>query len=214
MKDIAIYGAGGFGKEIACLLNWINSDCEQWNLVGYFDDGKIKGTTVSHYGEVLGGIKELNEWKEPVNIIVAIADIRARTKVLQLINNAFVSFPNIIAPDFIVKDTSTFVLGQGNIIQGKCVASCDVKIGNFNVFNGSIVIGHDSIIGNNNVIMPGVRISGAVHVGNDNFFGVASIVLQQINVKNNVRLAAGSVLMTPPKDGCLYIGVPAKIMKF
>ena len=33
MNDIAIYGAGGFGKEIACLIYWINEVKPQWNLI-------------------------------------------------------------------------------------------------------------------------------------------------------------------------------------
>ena len=40
MKDIAIYGAGGFGREVACLLRRINEQAPQWNLRGFFDDGK------------------------------------------------------------------------------------------------------------------------------------------------------------------------------
>ena len=35
MRDIAIYGAGGFGKEVACLLNRINEVNHQWNLIGF-----------------------------------------------------------------------------------------------------------------------------------------------------------------------------------
>lgn len=40
MKDIAIYGAGGFGREVACLLNAINANDAIWNLIGFFDDVK------------------------------------------------------------------------------------------------------------------------------------------------------------------------------
>ena len=42
------------------------------------------------------------------------------------------------------------------------------------------------------------------------FFGVGSIVIQQIKIGHNIRLGAGSVLMTKPKDGFLYIGNPAR----
>ena len=62
MKQIAIYGAGGFGREVACLLNKINEVEPTWELVGFFDDGIEKGTQVSHFGKVLGGIDELNAW--------------------------------------------------------------------------------------------------------------------------------------------------------
>mgnify|MGYP003321408090 FL=1 len=51
-------------------------------------------------------------------------------------------------------------------------------------------------------------------MGDGNFFGVGSIVLQQIKIGDNIRLGAGSVLMTKPKNGELYIGNPAKRMKF
>lgn len=60
------------------------------------------------------------------------------------------------------------------------------------------------------MLMPAVRISGAVTIGDGNFFGVGSIVLQQIKIGNNVRLGAGSVLMTKPKDEHLYMGNPAR----
>ena len=45
MKDIAIYGAGGFGKEVACIINKINEKDHTWNIIGFFDDGVDKETT-------------------------------------------------------------------------------------------------------------------------------------------------------------------------
>ena len=55
--NIAIYGAGGFGKEVACLVNRINAHGDgQWNLIGFFDDSKPVGMQVSSYGKVIGGI--------------------------------------------------------------------------------------------------------------------------------------------------------------
>ena len=62
--------------------------------------------------------------------------------------------------------------------------------------------------------MPSVHLSGAVKIGNCNLLGVDSVVLQKITVGNNVTLGAGSVLMTKPKDGSTYIGVPAKKFNF
>ena len=41
----------------------------------------------------------------------------------------------------------------------------------------------------------------------------SQIFAQQIKIGNEVRLGAGSVLMSKPKDGKLYIGNPAKIME-
>ena len=62
--------------------------------------------------------------------------------------------------------------------------------------------------------MPDIRVSGAVTIGNGNFFGVGSTILQLIKIGDNVRLGAGSVLISKPKDNCLYLGNPAKIMRY
>lgn len=214
MKDIAIFGAGGFGREIACLLKIINQKNPTWNLVGFFDDGVEKGTQISHYGCVLGGMEELNSWSTRLAVAIAIGTPNSLKFVRERIVNSQVSFPNIIHPDFIMNDPDTFRIGEGNIIQASCSASCDVTIGNFNVFNGSISMGHDDMIGNYNILMPALRISGEVIIGNENLIGVGSIILQQIRIGNNVCLGAGSVLMTKPKDNNTYLGNPAKIFKY
>ena len=211
MNDIAIYGAGGFGREIACLIKRINEVNPQWNLIGFFDDDEnLNGKQISHFGVCLGGINVLNEYPAKLAVVMAIGNSLVTKKICDKIMNPNIEYPNLIHPNFVVCDEETFVIGKGNIIQGGCVATVDVHIGDFNVFNGAICMGHDVYIGNYNTFMPAVRISGDVIVGDNNFFGVGSIVLQQLKVGNNVRLGAGGVLMTKPKNGFLYIGNPAK----
>lgn len=211
MKDIAIYGAGGFGREVACLLKRINEEEPTWNLIGFFDDNiELKDKMVSHYGLCHGGINELNKYDKDINIVVAVGNPIVTKKIVDKINNHNISFPNIIHPSTKCADEETLCIGKGNIVQGDCFFSCDVKIGDFNVLNGSVIFGHDAIAGSYNTFMPAVRISGEVKIGDCNFFGISSIVLQQIKIGNNIRLGAGSVLMTKPKDGLLYIGNPAK----
>ena len=212
MKDIAIYGAGGFGREVACLINRINENNNPtWNLIGFFDDNPdLKGKMISHFGPCLGGMDELNLYPKELSVAMALGDSHVSKVLVEKIHNDLVSFPNLIDNSFKLVDPDTFVIGKGNIIMGPGAATCDVELGSFNVLNGSVVIGHDVKIGSFNTFMPSVRVSGEVKVGECNFFGVGSIILQQIKVGTNVRLGAGSVLMTKPKDGVLYIGVPAK----
>lgn len=211
MKDIAIFGAGGFGREVACLIKRINEKEPTWNFIGFFDDNEaLKGQPISHFGTCLGGTTALNAWAKPLAVVMAIGSSMVVKKIVEKITNQNVEFPNLIHPNFNLSDPDTFSIGRGNIIQGDCTATCNVTIGDFNIFNGSVVMGHDVNIGNFNTFMPAVRVSGEVKVGENNFFGVGSIILQQIKIGNKVRLGAGSVLMTKPKEGFLYLGVPAK----
>ena len=215
MKDIAIYGAGGFGKEVACLIKRINEKEPTWSLVGFFDDDPaLKGKMISHFGPCLGGIDVLNDYPTELSVAMALGNSHVVKQLVEKVKNDKISFPNLIDTSFCLVDPETFIIGEGNIIQGPGCVTCDVSIGNFNVFNGSVVVGHDVKIGSFNTFMPAARISGEVIIGELDFFGVSSIVLQQLKIGNNVRVGAGSVLMTKPKDGNLYIGVPAKKTEF
>ncbi len=214
MKRIAIYGGGGLGREVACLINRINEANPTWELIGFFDDGKEQGEAISHFGSVLGGLDDLNRWDETLCVVIAIGNPGVVHKISQQILNPRIEFPNLIHPNFTIGDSKTFCIGQGNIIQGGCSATCNVSIGNFNLLNSSVCLGHDDVVGSYNTFMPAVRISGEVHIGDCNFFGVGSIVLQQLKIGNNTRLGAGAVLMTKPKEGELYMGNPAKIFRY
>lgn len=213
-REIAIYGAGGFGREIACLIRKINEANpleEQWKLIGFFDDGVPVGTR-NVYGEVLGGIDILNAFPRQLGVVVAIGDGGIVKKIVEKITNPTVYFPNLTHGSSFA-DPDNYKVGKGNILISSHL-SCAVCMGDFNVANGGVVFGHDTQIGSYNTFMPAVRISGEVKIGNGNFFGVGSIVLQGMKIGNEVRLAAGSVMMTKPKDGGLYMGVPATRMRF
>ena len=215
IKRIAVYGAGGLGREVAGGINRINkANGDQWEFVGFFDDNIPAGTQVSHFGKVIGGMDDLNKLDEPMALAIAVGQPRTRKLIRESITNPNITFPNLIAPSFRILDPQTFSIGEGNIIQDNCSVTCDVTIGSFNVFNGSNVMGHDVEIGNYNVMMPGVHLSGAVQVKDCNMLGVDSVVLQRVKIGNNITLGAGSVLMTKPKDNCTYIGVPAKKFDF
>lgn len=210
MKDIAIYGAGGFGREIACIIKRINQSGIEpvWNLVGFFDDGLERGTK-NEYGVILGGMEQLNHWGKPLSLAIAIGTPAIIEKIVGRIENGNVDFPNIIDPSVLFFDTENLKIGQGNIICGQCSISCHVSIGDFNVLNVYTQLGHDSQLGNYNVIMPSCNLSGGLQIGNGNFFGVKSTMLQYLKMGNNVRLGAGSVLMRNAKEGFLYMGNPA-----
>ena len=215
MKDIAIYGAGGLGREVACLINRINEiQGPIWHIIGFFDDGKEKGAQVSHFGQVIGGLEELNNWKTELYVVLGFGNPKTIKTIRERISNLRLIFPNIIDPDFYIGDPLTFSIGEGNIIKRQCAVTTQVNIGNFNLLNGYVSLGHDVCIGDYNVIMPGARVSGEVSMGNYNLIGADSFIKQQIKIKNGIVLSPISALLTKPKEYSTYIGNPAKIFKF
>jgi len=210
MKNIAIYGAGGFGKEVACIINKINEQVPTWNLIGFFDDGIEKGAEISRYGKVLGGMPELNEWNSEISIVFAIGVPRILSLLVSKIQNPNINFPNIIHPEVFFADKTTLKMGKGNVIVRACSFSCDVELGDFNQFNSISALAHDVKVGSFNVFMPLSRISGGTTIGDLNFFGIGSVILQNIKIGKNTRFSAGCYVMRNTKDGMLYAGNPAK----
>ena len=141
MRDIAIYGAGGFGREVACLIKSINDNYDddkmKWNIVGFLDDGKKIGSR-NEYGKVLGGMTELNAWPSPLSVVIAIGSPKWVKKIVEGVTNDKVDWPNIVSPDVIMLDKENIKLGRGNIICSRCFFSCNVEIGDFNIFNGYV----------------------------------------------------------------------------
>lgn len=213
MKDIVIFGAGGFGREVACLLNRINKQTSTWNLIGFIDDVK-NVSDENKYGKVLGGIDFFNSYSQELHVVIAIGTPHRVASIVSKVHNQNIVFPNIYAPNLRFADSENVQIGMGNIFSWDCHVSCNVTIGDFNAFNGYITIGHDVTIGNFNSFMPGVRISGETNIGNENYFGVGSVILQRVKIGSDTVVGAGSVIIRKTKDGNTYLGNPATIVKY
>lgn len=208
MKNIAIYGAGGFGREIACLIKLINAKEKQWNLVGFFDDKLEKGTQ-NEYGVILGDIDVLNSYTDELGIVLAIGNPNKLNDISRRISNKHIFYPNIIAPDVNFLDKESCCMGVGNVFCSNTVVSCNISIGKFNLFNIGVILGHDVSIGNYNIFNPAVRISGNVVIEHNNFFGVSSVVIQQKKIGSNVVIGANSVIIRNTINNSTYVGNPA-----
>lgn len=209
MKDILIYGFGGFGREVACIIKNINGVIPTWNIVGFIDDSVAVGTECK-YGRVLGGIEVLNAWETPVSVAIAVGSPKYLEEISSRITNLQVDFPNIIAPNVFYFDRESVSMGKGNIITFGCRFSCNVQLGDFNVLDGCISFGHDVVLGSYNMLFPEVRISGQTIVGNKNYFGSRCFAAQCLKIGDENRFGAGTFILRKIKNGGFYMGNPAK----
>ena len=210
LKQIAIFGAGGFGKEVACVINKINETKPIWKFIGFFDDELESDSQVSHFGKILGNIEDLNLWNDDLSIVFAIGNPHIIEKILSRLNNKLLEFPNLIHPEVFFADKVSLKMGKGNVVVRGCSFSVDVEVGDFNHFNSFSALAHDVQVGSFNVFMPLTRVSGEVAIGNFNLFGIGTIILQKIKIGNRVKVAPSSVVMRKTKDDCFYMGNPAK----
>ena len=208
MRKIIIYGAGGFGREIAFMIQQINKVNHQWDLVGFCDDGKAKGDLIDGV-LVIGGANELMHYQESLAIVIAVADPMIRQKIRDRLQNKFLTFPTLIHPSVFV-DESVHKISEGAIITAGVILTTNILIGSFAIINLNCTIGHDVVIGNFSSLMPSVNISGNVRIGSGVFIGVAATILQNLSIGDGAVIGAGSVVTDSIGANKKAWGVPAR----
>ena len=209
-ENIAIVGAGGFGREVSLLIETIKKVSGKFNKVGFYDDGIPAGTRIADL-KVIGKVDELNNIITHLNVVVAIGNPEILKSIYQRLTNKLLFYPNIIYPGLKINEGRNQI-GFGNIFTEGFILTCDITIGNLNIFNTRVSIGHDVKIGNFNVFNPNTQISGDVTISDTNFFGINSCVIQGVSIGCSNMLGACSLLTRRIRDGRRYFGVPAKLM--
>lgn len=212
MKDIAIFGAGGFGREVLTLINDINKVEKLWNIVGFFDDRYKKGDIINGI-TVLGTTQDLNTWNKEISVVVAIGNPIVRKKIINKINNQHVDYPTIIHPTVLIGDPNYVTIGKGCIICANNIITTNIKIGDFVILNLACTTGHDTIIGNYAAFMPTCNISGEVKINDCVYCGTGVKIINQIEIGENSVIGAGAVVTSSQPDNCTIVGVPAKVIK-
>jgi sugar O-acyltransferase (sialic acid O-acetyltransferase NeuD family) len=213
MKDIAIFGAGGFGREVKMLLEQINAVKPLWNFIGFFDDGKEKAIIIND-SPVLGGISELNSWNKPLGVVFAIGNPITKKDLVSRVQNKNVFYPVLIHPNVFMGDLKYNSIGEGSIITAGNILTVNISLGKHVILNLSCTVGHDTIIHNYASFMPSVNISGEVTVGECVYVGTGVKIINQIEIGEKTIVGAGAVVAKSLPANCTAIGIPAKPVKF
>jgi sugar O-acyltransferase (sialic acid O-acetyltransferase NeuD family) len=207
-KNIAIYGAGGLGREVRSLI----AALPEWKVIGFFDDGLQKGMKVGE-DSVLGGKEELIQWSEKISVVIAIGDPLVKKKVCEYLATAQqLLYPALIHPRALVMDT-TCVVGEGTILTAGCIITNNVVLGKHVLINLNATIGHDSVVGDFTSVMPGANLAGTVKIGEAVLIGSGANVLSEVEVGNGSIIGAGAVVNHSVGDYVTAVGVPARAIK-
>ena len=212
MKDIVIVGAGGLGREVAYLLDELNSRGSEWNLLGFVDDNPDLHHTFVNDIPVLGDVDWLMKYPKQLLVICCIAKPKIRIDIMKkLMINSLLQYPNIIAEN--VRYSKRVQFGMGNIICYSTTLTVDINIGNFNIINPGCTIGHDVILKDFNTVYPGVNISGNVTIDQAVEIGTGSQIIQGITISSKAIIGAGSVVIRNINEKGTYVGVPVRKVK-
>ncbi|MBH1972050.1 acetyltransferase [Moraxellaceae bacterium AER2_44_116] len=212
MTPILIYGAGGFAREIAWLIERCQNDGQLIEAVGFIDDN------TNTHGKTINGLDvfslTLAIKKFPnARFTVAVGNSQIREYLTKKALGAGLIEISIIHPQ---TEASRFIeYGQGTVICAGNILTTNIRLGRGVQINLNCTIGHDVLIGDFVTLAPGVRISGCVHIEHGVYIGTGATIING-TLNNPLVIGKGAIIGAsacvtrhiPPN--AVAVGVPAK----
>jgi sugar O-acyltransferase (sialic acid O-acetyltransferase NeuD family) len=211
MKDIIVYGAGGFGMEVAFLIEDSNKKDLRWNILGYLDDDRDKWGTVIYGYKVLGGREWLRNRGSEVAVAVAVAVPEVRRFLVETALDDKFELPVLIHPGVILSRAVN--IGEGSIVCAGSILTVEIRIGRHVHINPGCTIGHEVTIEDYATLYPAVNVAGKAIVRSCASLGAGCQVVQGLEIGSHSFLGAGSVAIRDVPAGVVAVGCPARIKK-
>jgi len=192
MKDLLIYGAGGFGKEVHDLVGAINMNGPgpEWKLLGFIDaDKSLKSSRI--YGlEVLGAEEEVLPNVDLAWLAIGIGNGRIRQAIEQRITADYphIKWATLTHPSVILGSQAT--IGQGAVVLAGSIISSDAVAGRQLQMNFKSTIGHDAAVGNYVTISNGAVINAECVLGDLCFLGTNAVINPRHRLGENVHVGS------------------------
>lgn len=214
MKNVAIYGTGGHGREISNIV----SNIPGYEILAFIDD------IISNQSENNKQVNEVNVVrieelkKNDPNCLIAVAIGNSVIRRQLVDKTKKLGFSNIRVIDSSVKISKYTTIGEGAVIFPGCILTVNIKIGDFVHINSGCTISHDVIISDFATICPGVNVCGNVIIGENVFIGAGTTIIngtpsQPLKIEKDCIIGAGSCVTKSLETPGTYVGVPARLIK-
>lgn len=212
-KQIAIYGAGGFAREVAWLL--LAHENYGFNeIVGHIEDG-ADGTRELN-GLPVFSLEHVRSEYPSALVSVAVGDPSLRRKLVEKAEKAGFGFATLTHHSIEMSSFNT--IGTGSIICCGSILTVNIAIEEQVHINLDCTIGHDVKIGAFSTLSPGVHVSGNVHIGKNVYIGTGANIINgtadsPLVIGNGCVIGAGACVTSHTEKNALYAGVPATLKK-
>jgi len=221
--QIAIYGAGGFGREVAWLAQSAMINGNDIEVVCFIDDDKtIFGTKLNDI-EVLS-LSQAKEKYPAARVVSGIGVPKIREMTMEKAHAAGFGFATLIHPN--TEMSRWIVIGEGTVICAGNILTTNIVLGRHVQINLDCTIGHDVIMGDFATLAPGVHVSGCVHIGKRAYHRRRCMCNQIYKCRNMGRspcpsseketlnmIGAMSFVNRDIPDNAVAYGVPVKIVE-
>jgi sugar O-acyltransferase (sialic acid O-acetyltransferase NeuD family) len=209
---IAVYGAGGFGREVA----WLAQSCSHadclYDVVCFIDDNEaLQGCSLN--GIPVMNLNAARERHPDARVVGGVGTPRARERLMDKAAEKGFDFEMLIHPR--VERSSWIHYGTGTVICAGCILTTNITMGRHCQINLDCTIGHDVVMGDYATLAPGVHVSGCVHLGKRVYIGTGAVIINgtpdnALLICDDAVVGAGACVTRSVPPGTTVVGVPAK----
>jgi sugar O-acyltransferase (sialic acid O-acetyltransferase NeuD family) len=212
---LLLFGAGGFGREIA---NW----CERasWNgrsfeLLGLIDDHLAGGTA---NGSPVYSLADAAERFPGAYVLATVGNPALRERLIgKALEAGLQPTPPVIHPNA-DWDPETVGLGEGVVICAGSILTVNIVVSAHAQINLDCTVGHDATVGRYCTLSPGTHISGNVILEERVFMGTGAVTVNGVAgtplvLGADAVVGAGAVVTRNLEPGVTVVGVPARPLK-
>jgi sugar O-acyltransferase (sialic acid O-acetyltransferase NeuD family) len=215
MKQIAIYGASGFGREVLPLVRQqiAKSGASPTQIV-FIDDNPV--ATMANGHPVMSYTRWLEQPAVLRQVVLAIANSTVREMLASRCEEDCIEFIEVKADNVVVMDEVK--IGAGAILCPFVTLTSNISIGKQFHANIYSYVAHDCVIGDFVTFAPGVHCNGNVVIEDHAYIGAGAILRQgkpgePLIIGRGAVVGMGAVVTKSVAPNTTVIGNPARIMQ-
>jgi sugar O-acyltransferase (sialic acid O-acetyltransferase NeuD family) len=206
--NLALYGAGGLGREIYEIAQRRNMVSNYWGRIIFVDDFAVEG---DYYNTKRVRFETLQKVKTDYEVIVAVGEPSARKALFEKLSSAEIKLATLIDPTAIISPSAN--IGAGVVVCEFSTIHSGVVLGSNSLVQPFCDIGHDINVGKHTVLSPYCVPGGYTIIGEEVFIGMKVAIMEKLHIGNNAIIGMGAAVFRDVPDGATVVGNPARITR-
>ena len=213
--DIVIYGAGGFAREVAWLVEDCSAESAPFKVVCFVDDNdKMHGKELN--GHPVFSLEDARRIFPGARIVSGIGNPKTRERLMGKAASAGFDFATLIHPR--TEKSKTIEVGSGAVICAGNILTVNISLGMHVQINLDCTVGHNVVMGDYTTLAPGVHVSGWIHFGRLVYVGTGAVFIngtedRPLTIGDSAVVGAGACVTKSVASGATVVGVPARQIK-